>query len=33
MTSGQLPWIAGDLEFRGEIGRESNVEQGYQAFA
>ncbi len=32
MTSGQLPWIAGDLKFKGKIGRELNVEQGYQAF-
>ena len=32
MTSGQLPWIAGDQKFKGKIGRELNVEQGYQAF-
>jgi enamine deaminase RidA (YjgF/YER057c/UK114 family) len=32
MTSGQLPWIAGDLKFKGKIGRELTVEQGYQAF-
>jgi len=32
MTSGQLPWIAGDLKFKGKIGRELNIEQGYQAF-
>src|ERR1700678_670491 len=32
MTSGQLPWIAGDLKFRGRMGAELNVEQGYQAF-
>jgi enamine deaminase RidA (YjgF/YER057c/UK114 family) len=32
MTSGQLPWIAGDLKFKGKMGRELNVEQGYQAF-
>ena len=32
MTSGQLPWIAGDLKFKGKIGGELNVEQGYQAF-
>ena len=32
MTSGQLPWIAGDLKFKGKIGKELNVEQGYQAF-
>jgi enamine deaminase RidA (YjgF/YER057c/UK114 family) len=30
--SGQLPWIAGDLKFRGKIGAELNIEQGYQAF-
>jgi len=32
MTSGQLPWIAGDLKFKGKIGRELSIEQGYQAF-
>ena len=32
MMSGQLPWIAGDLKFKGKIGRELSVEQGYQAF-
>src|SRR5579872_4572270 len=32
MTSGQLPWIAGDLKFKGKIGDELSVEQGYQAF-
>jgi enamine deaminase RidA (YjgF/YER057c/UK114 family) len=32
MTSGQLPWIAGDLKFRGKMGAELNIEQGYQAF-
>jgi enamine deaminase RidA (YjgF/YER057c/UK114 family) len=32
ITSGQLPWIAGDLKFKGKIGGELNVEQGYQAF-
>jgi enamine deaminase RidA (YjgF/YER057c/UK114 family) len=32
MTSGQLPWIAGDLKFKGKIGAELNMEQGYQAF-
>ena len=30
--SGQVPWIAGDLKFKGKIGAELNVEQGYQAF-
>jgi enamine deaminase RidA (YjgF/YER057c/UK114 family) len=32
MTSGQLPWIAGDLKFRGKMGAELTIEQGYQAF-
>src|ERR1700734_566850 len=32
MTSGQLPWIAGDLKFKGKMGAELNIEQGYQAF-
>jgi enamine deaminase RidA (YjgF/YER057c/UK114 family) len=32
MTSGQLPWIAGDLKFKGKIGGELSIEQGYQAF-
>jgi len=32
MTSGQLPWIAGDLKFKGKIGAELTPEQGYQAF-
>jgi enamine deaminase RidA (YjgF/YER057c/UK114 family) len=32
MTSGQLPWVAGDLKFRGKIGADLTVEQGYQAF-
>ena len=32
MTSGQLPWIAGDLKFRGKIGADLTIEQGYQAF-
>jgi len=30
MTSGQSPWIAGDLKFKGKLGAELNVEQGYQ---
>ena len=30
-TSGQLPWIAGDLKFKGKIGRELSAEQGYAA--
>jgi len=32
MTSGQLPWVAGDLKFKGKIGAELTTEQGYQAF-
>lgn len=32
MTSGQLPWIAGDLKFKGKIGGALNREEGYQAF-
>ena len=32
MTSGQLPWIGGDLKFKGKIGADLTPEQGYQAF-
>jgi enamine deaminase RidA (YjgF/YER057c/UK114 family) len=32
MTSGQLPWINGELKFKGKIGAELTLEQGYQAF-
>ncbi|HVY98407.1 MAG TPA: RidA family protein [Dongiaceae bacterium] len=32
MTSGQLPWINGELKFKGKIGGELSLEQGYQAF-
>jgi enamine deaminase RidA (YjgF/YER057c/UK114 family) len=32
MTSGQLPWINGELKFKGKIGAELDLEQGYQAF-
>lgn len=32
MTSGQLPWIDGDLKFVGKVGSDLTVEQGYQAF-
>jgi enamine deaminase RidA (YjgF/YER057c/UK114 family) len=32
MTSGQLPWINGALKFKGKIGAELTLEQGYQAF-
>jgi enamine deaminase RidA (YjgF/YER057c/UK114 family) len=30
-TSGQLPWINGELKFKGKIGRELTPEQGYEA--
>jgi enamine deaminase RidA (YjgF/YER057c/UK114 family) len=30
-TSGQLPWIDGDLKFKGKIGSELTAEQGYEA--
>ena len=32
MTSGQLPWIAGELKFKGKIGADLTPEEGYQAF-
>ena len=31
-TSGQLPWIGGDLKYVGKLGRELTVEDGYQAY-
>jgi enamine deaminase RidA (YjgF/YER057c/UK114 family) len=31
-TSGMLPWIGGELKFKGKMGAELTVEQGYQAF-
>lgn len=31
-TSGQLPWIDGDLKYVGKMGAELTVEDGYQAF-
>ena len=31
-TSGQLPWIDGDLKFVGKLGAELSVEDGYQAY-
>lgn len=31
-TSGMLPWIGGDLKFKGKMGAELSVEQGYEAF-
>lgn len=30
-TSGQLPWLDGQLQFKGKIGRDLTAEQGYQA--
>ena len=30
-TSGQLPWIDGQLKFKGKIGKDLTAEQGYQA--
>lgn len=32
MTSGQLPWIDGDLKFAGKVGSDLTVEEGYQSF-
>ncbi|NNJ75614.1 MAG: RidA family protein [Anderseniella sp.] len=32
MTSGQLPWIDGDMKFVGKVGSDLTVEQGYQSF-
>jgi len=31
ITSGQLPWIDGDLKFKGRIGADLTPEQGYAA--
>ncbi|MBN0979480.1 RidA family protein [Pseudomonas hygromyciniae] len=31
MTSGQFPWIDGRLLYRGRLGRDLNLEQGYAA--
>ncbi len=30
-TSGQLPWIDGDLKFKGKIGKDLTPDQGYHA--
>jgi len=30
-TSGQLPVVAGELKFKGKLGREISTEQGYEA--
>ncbi len=32
MTSGQLPWIDGDLKFEGQVGSDLTLQQGYDAF-
>lgn len=32
MTSGQLPWVNGELKYVGKIGSDLTVEEGYQAF-
>jgi len=31
MTSGQLPWVDGELLYKGKIGRDMTAEQGYDA--
>jgi enamine deaminase RidA (YjgF/YER057c/UK114 family) len=31
-TSGMLPWIGGELRFTGTMGKDLELEQGYQAF-
>lgn len=31
MTSGQFPWIDGQLQYRGRLGRDLNLDQGYAA--
>ncbi|SMC56957.1 RidA family protein [Sporomusa malonica] len=30
-TSGQIPFIAGELKFKGKLGKELTVEEGYEA--
>lgn len=30
-TSGQIPLVAGELKFKGKLGKELSVEQGYEA--
>ena len=32
MTSGQLPWIDGVLQFEGQVGTDLTLQQGYDAF-
>jgi enamine deaminase RidA (YjgF/YER057c/UK114 family) len=31
ITSGQLPWLDGQMAYRGRLGESVNVEEGYQA--
>lgn len=31
-TSGQLPWIDGEMKYTGKLGEELTVEDGYQSF-
>lgn len=30
-TSGQIPFVAGELKFKGKLGKELTVEEGYEA--
>lgn len=30
-TSGQIPFVAGELKFKGKVGQELSVEEGYEA--
>ncbi len=30
-TSGQIPFVAGELKFKGKLGKDLTVEQGYEA--
>ena len=32
MTSGQLPWIDGDLKFEGQVGSDLSLQEGYDSF-
>ncbi len=31
MTSGQMPWVSGEMQYPGRLGAEVSEEQGYQA--
>lgn len=31
MTSRQFPWVDGQLQYRGHLGRDLDLEQGYAA--